>query len=123
MKKLNLQVLVIPVLFVVLLGVLFSIFPEGSVNAINSARAFFNTYFSWWYVLFGAGIFLLLLFMSFSKLGNVKLGKEEDKPMKTFTWSCLIFTSTFAADLIFYSLHEWTYYWSANITDVADASS
>lgn len=39
------------------------------------------------------------------------MGKAEDKPAySSFTWGTMIFTSTMAADIVFYSFCEWSLY-------------
>lgn len=120
-RKLNWSVLLIPTLIVLLLGILITIFPEASVNVITKVRSFFGDTLSSYYLVFGFLAFAVLLYMAFSKTGQIKLGNQ--KPMKTFTWGALIFTSTMAADILFYAFHEWTYYWNANVSDIAETAT
>lgn len=123
MKKFNKSVLIIPVVIVVVLAALISIFPKAATTVISSTRNFLGNDMGVYYILFGIAAIILLLFLAFSKIGKIKLGKPEDKKMNTFTWGALIFTSTMAADILFYSFHEWTYYWNADIGDVANITT
>ena len=50
------------------------------------------------------------MYMAFSKYGAIKLGDLEKPQYSTFKWGTMIFTSTMAADILFYSLCEWALY-------------
>lgn len=119
MKKINLRkrfsvfdktILFIPAIIVILLGVLITIFSTQAEDVIMNIRMFISDKFGWYYLLFGLTAALLLFFLAFSKVGKIRLGKTTDKPMSVGTYGILIFTSTMAADILYYSLHEWTYY-------------
>lgn len=123
MKKFNLRekfkpfdktILFIPAIVVLALGILISVFATQAEQVIMTVRTFIGEKFGWYYLLFGLAAILLLVYLAFSKIGKIRLGKETDKPMKLGTYGILIFTSTMAADILFYSLHEWTYYFNAS---------
>ena len=115
MKKLNKSVIIIPTILVLVIGILITIFPNISTKIISIVKDFLCNKIGIYYLIFGLAIFLLLIFIAFSKIGKIKIGKKEDKPMNIIMWGILIFTSTMAADILFYSFHEWTNYWNANI--------
>ncbi|MBQ9048605.1 MAG: BCCT family transporter [Solobacterium sp.] len=49
--------------------------------------------------------------MSHSKLGDIRLGRQDEKPEFGFwLWGAMVFTCGLAADILFYSLCEWIYY-------------
>ena len=49
--------------------------------------------------------------MAFSDFGKILLGKSgEKKRYSSLRWGMMIFTSTMAADILFYSLCEWALY-------------
>lgn len=91
-------------------GVLLA-FPERSVKYLNLLRDFFGNELGVIYMLAGLGIFLLSIGLAFSKHGEIKLGDLEKPKFSNFSWSAMIFTSTMAADILFYSLIEWAYYY------------
>ena len=123
-EKLDKAILLIPITIVILLTIVFSVFPSGSSNVIDAVYGFLTQKLDWWYLIFGVAILILLIYMAASKkIGTTKLGKPEDKPMKRFTYGALVFTSTMAADIMFYAFHEWTYYWDYNVSDLADTST
>lgn len=103
--------MIVPLLCVAFLCVVFVIKPGESRKTLEEIRFFLGNDLGLYYAILGMGIFLVTLYIAFSKFGNIKLGKEEDQPMfSSFTWGTMIFTSTMAADIIFYSLCEWAIY-------------
>lgn len=121
MKKFRLSVLAIPLLIMLVLGITITLFPESSITVISTIRTFINNNISIWYTVFGIAAIALVIYLAFSKIGRIKLG--DKKKMNTFTWGSLIFTSTMAADILFYSLHEWMYYWDADISQITSNST
>lgn len=119
-KKLDKVILIVPITIVIVLAALMTIFPNAATLAISKVSDFLKYDFGVYYLIFGIVTLIVLGVLAFSKVGKIKLGKPEDKPMKPLSWSMLVFTSTLAADVIFYALHEWTYYWNANVSDVAE---
>lgn len=114
LEKFDKSILFVPAIIVLVLGVLITIFATRAEQVISVVRTFIGENFSWYYLLFGLAAFILLLFFAFSKIGKIRLGKTTDKPMKLGTYGILIFTSTMAADILFYAMHEWTYYFNSS---------
>ena len=103
--------MIIPLLGVILLCVLFMIMPAKSSYIIQMIRGFLGNDCGIYYAMLGVGIFACSLYIAFSKYGKIKLGKDTDKPIySSFNWGVMIFTSTMAADILFYSLCEWALY-------------
>ena len=115
MKKLDKSVLFIPIILIVCLSLFIAIFPSVSGNIINTIRDFLGNTIGVYYLIFGIAVLIVLGYLAFSKVGKIRLGSSSDKPMNTLTWGILIFTSTMAADILFYSFHEWSYYYSNNV--------
>ena len=89
---------------------LFMIFPEGSKLVLSVVRGFLGDDFGLYYALLGVGIVGCTLYIAFSKFGKIKLGDCEKPQYRSFQWGTMIFTSTMAADILFYSLCEWALY-------------
>lgn len=121
-RKLDWPVLVIPLLIIVTLCALLVIFPEKSRAAINDVRDFITSSFGWYYILIGLFFFLAGLYIAFSKRGDMKLGKAEKPRYGTFAWASMVFTSTMAADILFFALHEWGYYYTSLPLDFSEMS-
>ena len=93
-----------------LAGVLF-IFPNESNDIIGQVRFFFGDTLGIYYLIIGIGVFLVSVFLSFSKYGDVVLGEPNEKPKYSFfAWGSMMFTCGLAADILFYSFAEWVMY-------------
>ena len=94
----------------ILAGVLF-VFPYESNSIIEKIRYFFGNTMGVYYLIIGAGVFLVSLFLSFSKYGDIVLGNPDEKPKYSFfAWGSMMFTCGLAADILFYSFAEWVLY-------------
>lgn len=101
----------LPLLVIVLLCLLFFIFPDNSTVILNLIRNFLGENLGLYYSMLGCSIFSCSLYIAFSEYGKIKLGEKNVKPeYSNFTWGVMIFTSTMAADILFYSLCEWALY-------------
>ncbi|MDO4287856.1 MAG: BCCT family transporter [Eubacterium sp.] len=86
--------------------------PIESTANLNKMRVFVTTKFGFYFVLITLGIFLINIFLSFSKYGNIKLG--EGKPeYKTYSWVAMVFCATMGASLLYWAVLEWVYYYMA----------
>lgn len=102
--------IIIPLIIVFLLCAVFMIFPGQATLILQTIRAFLGDECGIYYAILGCGIFGCTLYMAFSKFGHIKLGKIKKPEYSSFKWGTMIFTSTMAADILFYSLCEWALY-------------
>lgn len=116
-KKLDKSVILVPTSLILIIGLLITIFPEASTQVIETLRNILGNEFGWYYLMFGLAILGVMLYMAFSKIGKIKLGKDNDKPISLFAWGAMIFTATMAADILFYAFHEWTYYFNSIVVE------
>lgn len=71
--------------FILALVILFSVviplilFPEAGASVINRANEFVTGNFGILYLLLGLGVLIFLLYVSFSRNGNIKLGDRNTK--------------------------------------------
>lgn len=108
---------VLPLVLLVLITSLLLTFPEATGSVIRYLRNLFGNEFGVYYLVLGFAFIVISLCLAFSKYGKVKLGKLDKPKFSTFSWGAMIFTSTMAADILFYSLHEWMYYWNSTPLD------
>lgn len=102
---------VVPLIILLLLCAVFVINPEGSTTTISAIRDFLGTQLGLYYLVVALGIFLVSLYIAFSKIGSIRLGGPDEKPKyKFFTWGAMVFCCGLAADILFYSFCEWIYY-------------
>lgn len=110
LKRLDLSTMIIPLIVIVLLCAVFMLLPEQSKDVLGVIRSFMGDDIGVYYVLLGVGAVICSMYMAFSKYGTIKLGDLEKPQYSTFKWGTMIFTSTMAADILFYSLCEWALY-------------
>lgn len=102
----------VPLVVLAVLVTAIVVLPSQVGKVIEVVRGFLGDTFGSYYLLFGIGFVAIALYIAFSKYGKIKLG--EGKPeFSNLSWGFMIFTSTMAADVLFYSLHEWTLYWNS----------
>lgn len=110
-KKIDWGTMLIPFGIVVALMALFMIVPDQSKTAIDSLRGFFGDTIGIYYPLIALGSVICALYIAIKpKYGNVKLGNIDKPAYGDLKWGTMIFTSTMAADIMFYSLIEWALY-------------
>ena len=110
-KKIDWITTLIPVGLICVLSILFVIFPKKSNNILGQIRFFFGDTLGTFYLIVGLGIFLLSLYIAFSKYGKIVLGEKNEKPKYSFfVWGSMMFTCGLAADILFYSFSEWIIY-------------
>ncbi|GAB3048793.1 BCCT family transporter [Virgibacillus ainsalahensis] len=99
---------------IVLLGVTLPLifFPEAGTEVINMANSFMTGNFGVLYLILGFGAFIFLLFVAFSKNGNIKLGKKESKKeFGTFSWAAMLFSAGIGSSILYWAMIEWAYYY------------
>lgn len=109
-KKLDKTILIVPLVIVIVLCIVFLVFPEASNNILNEIRSFLGDDFSLYYIFLGMAAVATSLYIAFSRYGKIRLGNIEKPLHSNFKWGAMIFTSTMAADIVFYSLCEWMLY-------------
>lgn len=110
-KKIDWMITIVPLVLIVSLCLVFMVYPEQSNEILSKIRFFFGDTFGVYYLIIGLGIFIISLYIAFSKYGNIVLGGKNEKPKYSFfTWGCMMFTCGLAADILFYSFSEWILY-------------
>lgn len=110
-KNIDWMITLVPLGLVVALSVLFFFLPEQSNQVLSRIRFFFGDTFGTYYLVIGLGIFLISIYIAFSKYGDIVLGEKNEKPKYSFfAWGSMMFTCGLAADILFYSFSEWVMY-------------
>lgn len=110
-KKVDWMITLVPLAIIVALSVVFFFLPDQSNVVLSQIRFFFGDTFGTVYLVIGLGLFLLSLYIAFSKYGDIVLGEPNEKPKYSFfSWGCMMFTCGLAADILFYSFAEWVMY-------------
>lgn len=109
-KQIDWVATLVPMLFVGAIFCVFMIWPGQSQVVLDVIRGFIGDDCGLYYAVLGIGIFLCSLYIAFSGYGKIRLGTTEKPEYSSFRWGTMIFTSTMAADILFYSLCEWALY-------------
>ena len=109
-RNIDITLILIPLVIISFLCLVFFIYPEQSKNIVDSIRGFIGNKLGFYYMLLGISIFSITIYIAFSKYGKIRLGNVDKPQYSNFSWGLMIFTSTMAADILFYSLCEWALY-------------
>lgn len=109
-KRLDWTTTLVPLAAIVLLCLLFLVYPDSSAAVLGSIRFFLGDRLGVLYLIMGLGVFLCSLYMAFSPYGQIRLGDLERPEYTPFQWGSMMFTAGLAADILFYSLCEWMLY-------------
>ncbi len=110
-KELDKRVYIMTFSIIMLLVALLGLCPDIMKIGIEGAYSLVVGRFGWMYVAANAGCFLLFFYLCFSKYGNIKLGKPQDKPrFSTFSWAAMIFTSGAGSSTVILGFAEPLYY-------------
>ncbi|MFC5735438.1 glycine betaine uptake BCCT transporter [Cytobacillus gottheilii] len=93
---------------IVLAAVIFGIAaPETFEEATGNIQAFFSTAFGWYYLILVTIIVLFCIFLIFSPVGTIKLGKPDEKPEYTkSSWFAMLFSAGMGIGLVFWGAAE-----------------
>lgn len=110
-QKIDWYTVILPLLSILILCICFTLFPGSSQAVLSQIRFFLGDSFGVFYLAVGLGVFLLSLYLAFSRYGQIRLGGPDEKPKYPgFAWSSMMFTAGLAADILFYSFCEWILY-------------
>ena len=122
-KTTDISILLYPLCIIAFLAALILFFPERAQFVIGELHGFFVNRMGVFYIALGIFVLLCSIFVACSKYRNVKLGDIEKPRYSGFKWGSLIFTATMAADILYWSLIEWGYYYSVNPFGVGELSA
>ena len=102
---------IIPFAIIFVLCLFFVLRPVASTDALTAIRDFLGDSLGLYYLIIGLGTLIVSLWIAFSDIGRITLGKPGEKPQYGFfTWGAMVFTCGLAADILFYSFCEWISY-------------
>ena len=114
MVKIDYFITVVPLIIVIIVACYLTFFPNFSTKIIVPMKKVLVDDLGFVYILFGLLSFFLSIWLAFSRYGNVKLGSIKEPKYSNFAWGAMIFNSTMAADILYWSMIEWAYYYNDN---------
>ncbi|QQD84328.1 BCCT family transporter [Jeotgalicoccus sp. ATCC 8456] len=89
------------------LVVIGAIFPDRFGDISGSISGWVTSYFGWYYMILVALIVMFCIFLIFSPIGKLKLGKPDDEPeFRTISWIAMLFSAGMGIGLVFYGAGE-----------------
>ncbi|WP_428818844.1 BCCT family transporter [Microbulbifer sp. MCCC 1A16149] len=83
------------------------LFPEDATARFQSMQNTIVTYMGWYYVLIVAILLVTVVLISMSRLGDIKLGPEHEKPEYGFwSWLAMLFSAGIGIGLLFFGVAE-----------------
>ncbi|MGG3451706.1 BCCT family transporter [Domibacillus aminovorans] len=80
----------------------------GNLSAVTSTiQTFLQGNFGWLYLTAATVFLVFLLYLAFSRYGQIRLGKDTDRPeFSTFTWLAMVFSAGMGIGLVFWGAAE-----------------
>ncbi len=100
-------VFILSVIVAIAIIVFGSIFSNNLAVISNVVMVWVSNNFGWLYVASVFGFIIFLTVIAISKWGNIKLGKDDEKPeYSNFSWFAMLFCGATGIGLVFWSIAE-----------------
>ena len=110
-EELDLPILIIPFLLILAICLFLFLRPNDANAFFETLNPFFRDKMSLVYLFVSFALFLIAIFLSFSKYGDIVLGPKNEKPAFSFWgWGAMMFCCGMAADILYYGFTEWLNY-------------
>lgn len=104
------------VLITLLVGILLTIFPVQGKAIVDSLLGILTHNFKWAFLVFGLFCVLFLIWLAFSRWGDIKLGRPDDEPeFSTYAWAAMIFCAGIGIAIVYWAFIEPVYYLNSSI--------
>ncbi|GGI42020.1 glycine betaine uptake BCCT transporter [Mammaliicoccus stepanovicii] len=101
------NVFTISAIVVAIIVALGAIFPSQFGEITANISSWISKYFGWYYMIITIGMVFFCVFIIFSPIGKLKLGKPHDKPeFNTISWFAMLFSAGMGIGLVFYGAAE-----------------
>ena len=105
--RLNPSVLWGSALLVTALAALTVVFPAGSQHVLEIAQAAVSRAFGWYYMLVIVACLAFVLWLGFSRFGNIRLGRDDETPTFGYSaWVSMLFSAGIGIALLYYGAYE-----------------
>ncbi len=96
--------------------VLFTVIdPEYANSIYSAAKAYIASDLGWYYVGIMSAFLFLAVWLVFSRYGDIRLGKEDEKPeFSRFSWFSMLFGAGIGIGILFWSIAEPIYHFQSN---------
>ncbi len=103
----NKGIIIPSLLFIIGVCLLAVFFPTLTVSILDTIKQFIFVNLNWVYVWAVTLFVIFLVYLMFSKFGNIKLGSNDSKPEYTFfSWISMLFAAGMGIGLMYFSVAE-----------------
>ncbi len=98
----------IPASLIIFAMIIFSVvFASTASDAFESLNKIITDGVGWWYIVSATGFVVFALYCGISKIGNIRLGRDDEKPeFGVFSWFAMLFSAGMGIGLVFYGVAE-----------------
>lgn len=94
-------------IFIVGICLLSAVYPTLTESLLNSVKSFIFVNLNWIYVWSVTIFVLFLIYLMFSKYGNIRLGRNDSRPQYSFfSWISMLFAAGMGIGLMYFSVAE-----------------
>jgi choline/glycine/proline betaine transport protein len=96
--------------------VIFTVLNVDLANVVyETIKHWITSTLGWYYISVVSIILFFTFWLMFSKYGDLKLGREDEKPeFSTFSWFCMLFSAGLGLGLLYWSVAEPIYHFQEN---------
>ncbi len=98
------------------------LFPEHGARLLGQAFAFLTQNFGVFYVMGGVATLSFLLFIAFSRYGDIRLG-DSAPAYSTASWAAMLFCGGIGTSVLYWGTVEWGFYFQAPPFEVTPGSN
>jgi choline/glycine/proline betaine transport protein len=98
----------VPASVVIFVMIAFSVIYAGTAaDAFDKLNKAITNGVGWWYILVTTGFVVFALYCGLSKVGNIRLGRDDEKPeFGVLSWFAMLFSAGMGIGLVFYGVAE-----------------
>lgn len=111
-QQINIIPIIVVLTIIAALCVILVANPESASSVIANVKTAAINVLSPFYLILGVAVVVYLGYFAVSKYGNIKFGKEKPE-YSTFSWAVMMFCAGMGSSLLYWSVLEWVYYYSA----------
>ncbi|GGL58560.1 BCCT family transporter [Halocalculus aciditolerans] len=81
--------------------------PAALTSILNGAFDWTLRYFGWWFILLGFVLLIIVILLTFSRYGRLRIGGPNAEPeFDVFSWLSMVFTVGFGASILIWGVGE-----------------
>ncbi|SMO37312.1 glycine betaine uptake BCCT transporter [Melghirimyces algeriensis] len=107
MKKVSKTVFSVSLIIALLFILWGTLAPENAAEVTGNIQTLIQNKFGWFYLLSATGLLVFVISLIFTKLGNIKLGQDDEEPEYSYiTWFAMLFSAGMGIGLVFWGVAE-----------------